>query len=217
MSLFCDRHAQADGAVHGPWLPGVDRERDERHIIDYIAYEGFFANDGKGWATSTVRGKVAAVRFIRTCSYYPGPVAGKPRIKASFKALKRRIREPPSAMTCTTRGTPHSGRDNEKVKAAIQSAWFFLLRLSEYCCVGGGTHDYCIRLGDVAFYDGKKRERESPPSVRHIKPSLCRSSFEGPRRTRHGRDAPGDSTAQDWRSARSKRWLTCCSLEVASG
>ena len=168
MSLFCDRHAQADGAVHGPWLPGVDRERDERHIIDYIAYEGFFANDGKGWATSTVRGKVAAVRFIRTCSYYPGPVAGKPRIKASFKALKRRIREPPSAMTCTTRGTPHSGRDNEKVKAAIQSAWFFLLRLSEYCFVDGGTHDYCLRLGDIAFYDGEKNKlffRDSQKAV----------------------------------------------------
>ena len=93
-NLFCARCAQADGAAYWPGLPGTDRERDERQIIDYITYEGFFANDGKGWATSTVRGKVAAVRFMHTCNYYSDPIAGNPLIKASFKALKRRIREP---------------------------------------------------------------------------------------------------------------------------
>ena len=67
-SLFCDRRVQADGTVHGPWLPGIDRERDERQIIDYVTYEGFFANEGNGWANLIVRGKVAAVRFIHTCS-----------------------------------------------------------------------------------------------------------------------------------------------------
>ena len=46
-SLFGDRRVQADESVHGPWLPGIDRERDERQIIDYITYEGFFANDEK--------------------------------------------------------------------------------------------------------------------------------------------------------------------------
>ena len=85
---------QTDGSVHGPWLPGIDRERDERQIIDYITYEGFFANGGKGWATSTVGIKVTAVRFMHTCNYYPVPVAGNPLIKASFKALVNREREP---------------------------------------------------------------------------------------------------------------------------
>ena len=75
--------------MRGPWLPGVDRERDKRQIIDYSTYESFFANDGKGWATSTVTGKVAAVRFMHTCNYYPDPATGNPRIKASFKALGR--------------------------------------------------------------------------------------------------------------------------------
>ena len=45
---FRDRRVQADGVVHGPWLPGINWERNEKHTIDYIAYEGFFANDGKG-------------------------------------------------------------------------------------------------------------------------------------------------------------------------
>ena len=72
----------------------TDRERDERQIADYITNEGLFTNDGKGWATSTVRGKVAAVRLMRTCNYYPGPVASNPRIKALFKAPGLRIREP---------------------------------------------------------------------------------------------------------------------------
>ena len=86
---FCDRRVQADGTVHGQWMSGTDRERDEKQIIDYIAYEGFFANDGKGWATSTIRSKVAAIRFMHTCNYYPDPAAGNPRIKATFKALDK--------------------------------------------------------------------------------------------------------------------------------
>ena len=178
--LFCDRRVQADGTMHGPWLPGIDRERDERQIIDYITYEGFFANEGKGWVTSTVRGKVAVVRFMRTCNYYPDPVAGNPRIKASFKALERRIREPTqvklpatkevviSEMKLITRSALHSTRDNKTANATIQSAWLFLLRLSEYCFVDGGTHDYCLRLGDIAFYDGEKNKlffRDSQKAV----------------------------------------------------
>ena len=54
-SLFYARRIQADGTVYGSWLPGADRERVERQIVDYITYEGFFANGGNGWATSTRR------------------------------------------------------------------------------------------------------------------------------------------------------------------
>ena len=98
------------------------------------------------------------------------PVAGNPRIKASFKALERRIREPTqvelpatkegvtSAMRRTTWNTSRSANGKEAVSAAIQSEWLFLLRSSEYCFVYGRTHDYCLSLGDVAFYDGKKKE-----------------------------------------------------------
>ena len=66
--------------MYGPWVSGTDLEKDEKQIIEYIAYEGFFANNGKGWAISTIRSKVAAIRFMHTCNYYPGPVAGNPRI-----------------------------------------------------------------------------------------------------------------------------------------
>ena len=136
-SLFCDRRVLADGTVHGSWLFGINREKDERQIIDYITYEGFFADEGKGWVTSTVRGKGAAVSFMRTCNYYPDLVAGNPRIQASFKALERRVREPTqvklpatkevviSAMKRITRSASHSTRDNETVDTAIQSAWLF--------------------------------------------------------------------------------------------
>ena len=57
-----------------------------------------------------------------------------------------------------TRSTSHSARDNETVEAALQSAWLFLLRSSEYCYMDGGTHEYCLRLGDDDFYDEEKRE-----------------------------------------------------------
>ena len=57
-----------------------------------------------------------------------------------------------------TRSAPHSTRDKATVDAAIQSAWLLLLRSFEYCFVNGGTHDFCLRLGDVAFYDGEKKE-----------------------------------------------------------
>ena len=62
----------------------------------------------------------------------------------------------------------HTMKDKEAVNAAIQSAWLFLLRSSEYCFVDGGTHDYCLRLGNVAFYDGGRRElsfRDAQKSV----------------------------------------------------
>ena len=65
---FCERRVQADGTVHGPWMSEADLEKDEKQIIDYIAYEGFFANYGKGWATYTIRSKVAAIRFMHTCN-----------------------------------------------------------------------------------------------------------------------------------------------------
>ena len=164
-SLFCSRRVQADGTRYGPWLSGKENEKDERMIIDYITYEGFFANDEKGWATSAVRSKVAAVRFMRTCNYYPDPVAGNPRIKASFKVLEQRIREPTqvkmpatkevvcSAMKRVFCSKGYSDGDSEAVNAAIQSAWLFLLRSSEYCSTDGSPQDYCLRLGDVAFYE----------------------------------------------------------------
>ena len=167
--LFCSRRAQADGARYGPWLSGKKPERDEKMVIDYITYEGFFANDGKGWATSTVRSKVAAVRFMHTCNYHPDPVAGNPRIKASFKALEQRIREPTqvkmpatkelvcSAMRQVFCGEGYSEGDIGTVNAAIQTAWLFLLRSSEYCSADGSPQDYCLRLGDVAFYDREGR------------------------------------------------------------
>ena len=170
-NLFRDRQVQTGGSVHWSWLPGIDRERNERQIIDYITYEGSFANDGKGWATSTVRSKVAAVRFMHTSNYYPDPVAGNPRIKASLKALKKRVREPAqvklpatkeaviSAMKRITWSASHSTKYKDTVNAVIQSAWLFLLGSSEYCFVDGGTHDYCLRPGGVAFYDGEKKVR----------------------------------------------------------
>ena len=72
--------------------------------------------------------------YLYTCNYYPDPVAGNPRIKASFKALGQRIREPTqvkmpatkevvgSAMNRVFCGKGCSVGDSETVNAAIQSA-----------------------------------------------------------------------------------------------
>ena len=51
------------------------------------------------------------------------------------------------------RCSPH---DQEVIIAAIVMAWFYLLRSSEYCEIGGETRGYCLTVGgrlDVEFYD----------------------------------------------------------------
>ena len=105
---------------------------------------------------------------MHTCNYYPDPVAGNPRIQAAFKALAKRVREPTQVKMPATQGvvkaamarlsndTKHSQSDNETVQAAIQTSWIFLMRSSEFCHVDRGVHGYCLRLGDVAFYDKDK-------------------------------------------------------------
>ena len=110
-------------------MPGADRERDEKQIIDYIAYEGFFANHGKGWAPSAIRSNIAAIRFMHTCNYYPDPVVGNPRIRATFKALDMQVREPvqvkwpatkevvTSAMRRVTQCRSYPEKDKETVNA----------------------------------------------------------------------------------------------------
>ena len=130
-----------------------------------------------------------------------------------------------SAMRRITMSTTHSVKDIETANAAMQSAWIFLLRSSEYCYVDGGTRDYCPRLGDVAFYDGGKRgpsfrEAQTAATIgkcNETMPFVIRGSKSRRRRTRHGRDAHGDPTARDWRLTRSKHWLTCSTHEVTSG
>ena len=114
---------------------------------------------------------------MHTCNYYPDPVVGNPRIKATFKSLDKRVREPAqvklpatkevviSAMKRTTLSRSHTAKDKETVNAAIQSAWLFLLRSSEYCFVDGGTHDYCLRLGDIALYNREKQKWGGPDSL----------------------------------------------------
>ena len=123
--------------------------------------EHFFANDGKGWVVSTIRGKVAAIRFIHTCNYYPDPVAGNPRIKATFKALDKRAGEPAqvklpatkevvtSAMRRIMRCGLYSDKDKETVSSAMQSTWLFLPRSSEYC--SGTSRSTTRRRGGSLF------------------------------------------------------------------
>ena len=87
---------------------------------------------------------------MHACNYYPDPVVGNPRIKATFKALDKRVGEPAqvklpatkevvvSAMKRTTLSGSHSTKGKGTVNAVIQSAWLFLLRSSEYCFVDEG-------------------------------------------------------------------------------
>ena len=166
---------------------------------------------------------------MHTCNYCPDPVAGNPRIKATYKALDKRVREPAqikllatkevvtSAMKRVAHSEAYSARDKETVNAAMQSAWLFLLQSSEYCFVDGGIHDYCLRLGDVAFYDEGKGELPFREAQSAVTMDGCRSSSEGPRRTKREQDASAASIALDSRLMRSRQLPICCSPEVTSG
>jgi hypothetical protein len=163
--LFCERRIMSDGSNHGPWLHGEDTIRDEQLIKDFIAYEGIMANDGAGWTVGTVRNKLAAIRFKHIHNHLPDPTTGNPRIKSCLRVLTLRRREPTQiklpvtvevirAVMITVRADEKiSPRDREVIIASIFTAWFYLLRSSEYCEVGGEIRDYCLRVGDVEFYD----------------------------------------------------------------
>jgi hypothetical protein len=90
-----------------------------------------------------------------------------------LKALKRRRRDPTTLKLPVTRdllealigrinnkvgkSARRSRRDNTTYIAAISNAWIVLLRSAEYCSIGGELKDYCLRLSDVALYDGQGR------------------------------------------------------------
>jgi hypothetical protein len=172
--LFCERREPAGRGKHGPWLNGTEVERDEKHVIDFIAYEGLVANGGKGWTVGTVRNKCIAVGFFHVANYLTNPIAGNPRIKGALRALARLRREPTAVKLPVTRdhldaiharvsgrrgrSAKRSARDNATVGAALDTAWLFLLRSSEYSSCDGAVKDYCLRLGDVAFYDDQQRQ-----------------------------------------------------------
>jgi hypothetical protein len=127
------------------------------------------ANNGKGWTVGTVRNKVSAIRFFHVFNHHLDPTCGNPRIKARFKTLARYRKDPTQLKLPVTHdmvitllrriddrmgpARRRSRADNVTMKAAVVTAWNFLLRSSEYCSNRGETKDYCLRIGDIAFRD----------------------------------------------------------------
>ena len=176
---------QADGPRHDPWLSRTDKERDERQITDYTTYEGFFANEERDGRPRPSKARSLPIASCTcACNYYPDPVAGNPRVKATFKASEKRAREPKKVKMPTTKGVViagmarfhnvprHSQGDNKTVEAGVQIGWLFLLRASEFCFTDGGVHDYCLRLGDLASYDKDKKRLSFRETQRALSMSI---------------------------------------------
>ena len=147
-----------------PWLHGEDTIQDEQLLRDFIAYEGIMANDGAGWTVGTVQKKITAIIFKHIHSHLPGPTMDNPRTKSCLRVLILGPREPAqveppatvevlyAVITVVRVDKQYSSHDQEVTIAAIVTVWFYLLRSSEYCEIGGETRDYCMVVGDVGFY-----------------------------------------------------------------
>ena len=134
------------------------------------------ANDRAGWTVGTVRNKLAAIRFKHIHHHMSDPTTGTPRIKSCLKKLALRRREPTQvklpvtvevihAVTIIVRADKrYSPRDQDVMIAAIIPAWFYLLRSSEYCEIGGETRDYC--LAEMSSSTTKHTDH-SPKTTKH--------------------------------------------------
>ena len=80
--LFCLRFVLTDGTKHDSWLYGQDIIKDERLLMDFIAYESIMSNEGMGWTARTMRNKLAAIRFRHIHSHLPDTTTGNPHIKS---------------------------------------------------------------------------------------------------------------------------------------
>ena len=88
----------------------------------------------------------------------PDPTTGSPRIKSTLRVLALRRWEPAQIQMYVTIEVLEHAYDNlEKVDKvcpldylvlmdALATAWFFLLRSSEYCRIDGELKLYCLRI-----------------------------------------------------------------------
>ena len=117
-------------------LDGSAPRREEDHLLNFVAYQGWLL----GLSHATVTGKLSGIRRQHIIDGHENPLEGKARLKAAMKKLKKlrgdsHSKMPPSAY-CTKPTLDFSADKDVVTWAALNFGWFFCLRQSEYLTEG---------------------------------------------------------------------------------
>ena len=148
--LFCRRR----GIDPVRYVAGYDRQ-EENLFLEYMVHCS--VNEQK--APGTVKIRMAAIRSIHLSMGLPDPTAHLPRIPLAMAGIKRRWgtkvrRKPvtPEMLKWMGKHLEHGKtKEGSLMFAAVCFGYFFLLRASEYLCVGYNQPDKGLRGQDVVL------------------------------------------------------------------
>ena len=146
--LFCRRR----GLDPIRYVTGYDR-KEENLFLEYMVHCS--VNEAK--APGTVKIRMAAIRSIHLSMGLPDPTAHLPRIPLAMAGIKRRWgtkvrRKPvtPEMLKWIGMQLEHGkSKEGSLLFAAVCFGYFFLLRASEYLCVGYNLPEKGLRGQDV--------------------------------------------------------------------
>ena len=151
--LFCRRR----GVDPVRYVTGYDRS-EENLFLEYMVHCA--VNEQK--APGTVKIRMAAIRSIHLSMGLPDPTAHLPRIPLAMAGIKRRWgtkvrRKPvtPDMLRWVGAHLEHGkSKEGSLMFAAVCFGYFFLLRASEYLCVGYNQPEKGLRGQDVVLKTG---------------------------------------------------------------
>ena len=139
-SDFSQRMSADSGEDWPVMLTGEHPGRDEDHLVNYVAYQGWM----QGCSAATVKGKLGAIRWYHVHNRLANPLQGKPRLTAALLALKRLRGESKSKQAVSPEMLVRikdcldfTLEEHIVLWAALLLAFFFLMRSSEYCAKDG--------------------------------------------------------------------------------
>ena len=139
-ALFTDRMCRDSGEHWDLWLTGDNPAREEQHLLNFVAYEGWLM----GNKHSTVKGKLLGVRWHHLYAGLPNPIEGKFRLTAALRALKKlrgdssgKLPVTPQMLRSVRRGLNMRRSRDVVTWAALMFGFFFMMRCSEYLATGG--------------------------------------------------------------------------------
>ena len=139
-TLFTERmNGSKKGGEWSSLLTGQDPVRDEEHLINFVAYQGWYL----GLAHSTVQGKLSGVRWQHMNNGLPNPLEGKPRLKSALKHLKKlrgegagKLPVSPDLLRMIKADLDFTRDEDILVWNGLMFGFFFLMRSSEYLADG---------------------------------------------------------------------------------